>query len=154
MTKKLQENIKSSFLENLKQAVESGDASKGVESINKINEIHKLASTMDGETAEVNFDKRVEDAGLKDVIQPEERKIMSVESERQKIKIEKEEEKLKMIANIENSESGIISVKKELVEITKQYYDIIFLQEEELNILKIRYEAKYDEKYGEEKEEN
>lgn len=152
MAKKvLQEEIKSDFLKNLQQAVESGDPSIGATSINKINEIHKLASTMDGEIANASFDKRVEEAGLKDIIQPEERKLMSVESERERLKIEKEEEKLKFIADIQNGENELRAVNAELEEVTKQYKNVLEQQQEELNVLKIRYEAKYDEKYGEEK---
>ena len=153
MAKSLQEGIKSDFLKNLQNAVESGDQSIGATSINKINEIHKLASTMDGEMAEATFNKRVEDAGLKDIIQPEERKLMSVESERERLKIEKEEEKLKFIADIQNGENELRAVTMELEEVTKQYKNVLETQQEELNILKIKYEAKYDEKYGEEKTE-
>ena len=146
----LQEGIQSDFLKNLQQAVESGDPSIGAKSIEKINEIHKLASTMDSEVAGASFDKRVEEAGLKDVVLPEERKLMSVESEKQRLKIEKEEEKLKFISNIQNAEYDIKAVIVELDEMKFQYAKVIELQEEELNILKIKYEAKYDEKYGEE----
>ena len=150
MAKKIQEGIQSDFLKNLQQAVESGDPSIGAKSIEKINEIHKLASTMDGEVAGASFDKRVEDAGLKDVVLPEERKAMSVESEKQRLKIEMEEEKLRFIANIQNSENDIKAVLMEFEEMKVEYEKVIKLQEEELSILKIKFEAKYDEKYGEE----
>ena len=149
--KNLQEGTRSDFLKKLQQAVETGDPSIGAESIGKINEIHKLASTMDGEKAGASFDKRVEDAGLKDIVQPEERKAMSVESEKQRLKIEEEKLKLSFITNIQNCESDIAAVNMELHQMKNEYANVIKLQEEELSILKIKYEAKYDEKYGEEK---
>ena len=145
MAKKLQEGNKSIFLENLKHAVETGDRVKGAESINKINEIHKLASSMDSDVAEATFSKRVDDAGLKDVIEPKERKIMSVESERERLRIEKEENKLRFMAEIQNSEYELKAVNIELEDVIKQYKNIIEMQEEELNILKIKFEAKYGE---------
>lgn len=149
MTKKIEEGIKSDFLLKLKTAVDTGNPDIGKEAINKINEIHKLADNMNTDVAQASFDKRVEEAGEKKALTPEEREIVSLENEKQKIKVAAEEEKLKIISDIKNAEFEIKATTEELDDVKEQYFNVISAQEDELNVLKIRYEAKYDEKYGE-----
>ena len=143
MSKKTNEG--SEFLKNLQQAVESGDPNKGKDAIKKINEIHKLAENMDGEVAKATFEKRVEEAGEKEALTSEERELISIESEREKVRREKEEGRLSLLADIQNAEYEVKAVNKELDEITNQYKRVIAAQEEELKVLKIKYEARYGE---------
>jgi len=143
-----EKNIKASgsnFLKNLQDAVNSGDPSKGKEAIEKINEIHKLADSMDGEIAGAKFDKRIEEAGKKDALSSEERKKISLESEKEKVKREKEEARLALIADIENVKHEIYEVKNEFEAVSNQYKGVIEAQEEELKVLEIKYEARYGE---------
>ena len=150
MSQKLNEGTGSSFLKNLQQAVNSGDPNKGKDAIQKINEIHKLAENkvsegMDAKIAEASIDKRIEEAGEKEALTVEERELVSLESEREKIKREKEEARLTMLVNIENANYEIEQVKKEFEEIKIQYNTIIQTQEDEVNVLKIKYEARFGE---------
>lgn len=135
----------SDFLKKLHSAVTSGDPKKGFDVIQKINEIHKLADTMDGNTASSKFDKRIEEAGYKKELTPEERKKITLDGEKEKLKREKEEDKYKLMSEISNAEYEINTTEKELEEIREQYKKLIEVQKEELKILKIKYEEKYGE---------
>jgi len=129
MKKKLQEGTQNNFLENLKQAVESGDASKGVDSINKINEIHKLASTMDGNDA----------------------KQLNLRAKERMLKLEEEDHKLRLVANIENGETELKELNKEFKDVSKQYLEIIEKQEELIEEMKNKFNEKYNKDGEEEK---
>lgn len=152
--KKEKLNEGSDFLKSLSEAVESGDPNKGKDAIQKINEIHKLAENkvadgMDAKIAEASIDKRIEDAGVKKALSKEEREKISIESEREKVKREKEEARLAMLADIQNAEYEIKEIEKELEEVTIQYKKVIELQKDEINVLKIKYEARFGEEDGE-----
>lgn len=150
MEKNLQEGNKSNFLENLKNAVESGDATKGADSIKKINDIHKLASTMDGNNAKATFEKRVEEAGEAESMDQEEAKILNLRTKEKMATMQHEDEKLRLIANIENAKTELVELNKEFKEVSKQYLDVIEKQETLIEKMK----NKFDEEYKEDDEEN
>lgn len=135
----------SDFLKSLSEAVNSGDPNKGKDAIEKINEIHKLAENMNSDTAKENFDKRIEKAGHKEKLLTEEREKITIEAEREKVKREKEESRLAMLAEIMNAERQIEEVEEELEEVTIKYNNIITLQKEELDLLTIKYKARFGE---------
>ena len=153
MKENLQEGTKNNFLENLKQAVESGDRTKGAESINKINEIHKLASTMDGNTAKGTFEKRVEEAGEVESIDKEEAKVINLRAKERLNEMKKEDAKLKQIADIDNAEIELKELNKEFKEVSKQYLEIIEKQEGLVEEMKNKFDEKYKEDGKEEKAE-
>ena len=150
---KLQEGTKNNFLENLKQAVESGDPAKGAESIKKINEIHKLASTMDGNNAKATFEKRVEEAGEVEAIDQEEAKVHNLRAKEEMLRMQEEDGKLRFIANIENAETELKELNKEFKEVSKQYLEIIEKQEGLVEEMKNKFDEKYKEDGKEEKGE-
>lgn len=149
--KKIQESVEggSDFLKKLKNAVDTGNPEAGKDAIKKINEIHKLAENMSGDVAKATFKKRIEEAGEKDALTLEERKKITVETEKLRIKEEEDLLKRNLIADIRNAEYEIKAVKRELRDVQEQYLKVIEAQEDELNVLKIKYEAKFDEKYEE-----
>lgn len=149
MKKNLEEASKSDFLLKLKKSLETGNPEIAKDSIEKINEIHKLADTMSGDVAQTSLDKRIEDAGEKEALTSKERELISLESEKQKIKLLAEEEKLILISQIENGKHDLELTREEFEHVKEQYTQMLQAQEEELKVLNIKYEAKYDEKYGE-----
>lgn len=138
MKKIIEEGAKSDFLKNLKQAVETGDPTKGAESINKINEIHKLASNMDVKNADVIFSKRVEDAGEVESIEEEEAKVINLRT-----KEEMDDMKFKFMADIENADIELKELNREFKEVSKQYLEVIEKQEGLIETMKNKFDETY-----------
>ncbi len=145
MKKIIEEETKSKFLESLKDAVESGDASKGADSINKINEIHKLASTMKGNNAAASFIMRVEDAGEAKSIDQEEANEINLKAKEELHQMKEVDDKLKIIADISNAEIELKELNKEFKEISKQYLKIIENQETLIEEMKNKFDKIYSE---------
>lgn len=134
----------SDFLKKLQEVVNSGDPSKGLDEIKRINKIHELASSMSEEDANEKLKQRFENAGYKDGFSKEEIEKIDIEKDEHLNKLKKEEDKLLLISSIENLKHDTEKAREEL----KEYIEKENKRIKELNDDLIRLKEEFYEKYG------
>lgn len=165
------------FLNKLQNALKTGDKNDGSEVINRINvlanKINPLKDNLNPSEAlsneifqgdkiisrnydesskekPISIESRKERFTLKSEIESAKpkQKTVTIESEKENLRILEKEEKLAMINYINNAEHSLSCLYIEMKEIQLEFEKNIELQESEISILKIKYEAKYDEKHN------
>ena len=144
--------IASDFLNKLQTALKTGDPNSGFEVIDKINKINVLANKLNPLKNDINVSEPLSNEifqGDKFVTYNETTKEspISIESEKLRLKNEVETEKINMVKNIDLCKKKIVELSNELENINIEYETMIESLVDDVNIMKIKYEAKFDEKY-------
>jgi len=138
---------KEDFLKNLKESLEKGE--KNEEVVEHLNEIDKLADQITSGAAAEKLDKRVEESGVNEEMGEEERKKAEEEYAKILAKQKENDEKLRFLANIEQRNVEISSLKNEFESVKIGYkVKIQQLMEEKITLM-----AEFEKKYGTKAEE-
>lgn len=133
----------SDFLKSLNDAVSSGDPKKGMDAIQRINQIDKIVETLDVEKAKTNIDKRLRDSGEKGELTKEEISKIDFDNENRLKEVRLEEVKFKMESDLKNITHDIEKIEIEKKKVINEYDIIIKYRIKQLESLKKKYEENF-----------